>query len=318
MLYATQKKTSELIVMEVTMAFLIVVFIVELFVASAIYYFLRKLFFKKTFVMLAICTSLIGLIAGWVAGYRATEYDLTNAYLIKSNEQLQQERGISLSFEEENNLKKILFAKTEFTNLLHKRAAIHAVPVFLVVLIIMVRLSKKHEKQYMIGVKPVESATEDQVITNFSKTLPREKHSTIPLQKVVDEEHVYDEIAKELENGVADKGLWTRLFAECDGDERQTKVLYIKHRAQRLIAAKHADMEQPQNGHFVNTQKNDKLGVERAGLHNNKWDSDKSQTSTTPTHDQFSEELKRIERRTLAHIRAIYPSTFNHDSDKRS
>ena len=135
------------------MAFLIVVFVVELFVASVVYYFLSRLFFKKTFVVLAICASLIGLIAGWTAGYRATGYDVTMAYLMKTNEQLQQERGISLSLEEENNLKKTLFAKREFTNLLHKKAAIHAVPAFLVVLIIMVRRSKKHEKQYMIGIK---------------------------------------------------------------------------------------------------------------------------------------------------------------------
>jgi hypothetical protein len=130
------------------MALLIVVFVVELFVASAIYYFLRRLFFKKTFVALAICASLIGFTAGWTVGYRATGYDVTMAYLMKTNEQLQQERGTSLSLEEENNLKKILFAKTEFTNLLHKGAAIHAVPAFFAVLIIMVRRSKKHEKQY--------------------------------------------------------------------------------------------------------------------------------------------------------------------------
>jgi hypothetical protein len=37
--------------------------------------------------------------------------------------------------------------------------------------------------------------------------------------------------------------LWTRLFAECDGDEKQTKILYIKHRAERLISAEHDRIE---------------------------------------------------------------------------
>lgn len=61
---------------------------------------------------------------------------------------------------------------------------------------------------------------------------------------VVDEERIYVMIAKELETGVADKGLWTRLFAECGGDEKQTKVLYIKQRADRLISAERSRLEQ--------------------------------------------------------------------------
>lgn len=52
-----------------------------------------------------------------------------------------------------------------------------------------------------------------------------------------DEDRIYAAIAKELEDGVQDKGLWTRLFAESDGDEKQTKVLYIKQRAERLMVA---------------------------------------------------------------------------------
>jgi len=48
---------------------------------------------------------------------------------------------------------------------------------------------------------------------------------------------IYSLIAEELEAGRPDKGLWTRLFAECGGDEKNTKVLYIKQRAEHLIAA---------------------------------------------------------------------------------
>ncbi len=58
--------------------------------------------------------------------------------------------------------------------------------------------------------------------------------STNP-QITVKENRVYELIAEELESGRTDKGLWTRLFAECEGDEKKTKVLYIKERAARLI-----------------------------------------------------------------------------------
>jgi hypothetical protein len=52
----------------------------------------------------------------------------------------------------------------------------------------------------------------------------------------VDENAIYAAIANELESGATDKGLWIRLFAECDGDENRTKVAYIKQRAEKLIA----------------------------------------------------------------------------------
>lgn len=55
---------------------------------------------------------------------------------------------------------------------------------------------------------------------------------------------IYEEIAREMETGKAEKGLWTRLFAECSGDEQQTKVLYIKQRAEKLISAERARLEQ--------------------------------------------------------------------------
>jgi hypothetical protein len=51
----------------------------------------------------------------------------------------------------------------------------------------------------------------------------------------VDEEAIYVSIAAEIENGNVEKGLWTRLFAECGGDENWTKVLYIRQRATTLI-----------------------------------------------------------------------------------
>jgi hypothetical protein len=62
----------------------------------------------------------------------------------------------------------------------------------------------------------------------------------------LNEDAIYEIIANEMESGKIDKGLWTRLFAECGGDEKQMKVLYIKQRAERLISAERLRLEQAQ------------------------------------------------------------------------
>ena len=61
-----------------------------------------------------------------------------------------------------------------------------------------------------------------------------------PVSLAVDEDAIYATIANELETGGTDKGLWTRLFAENDGDENRTKVAYIKQRAEKLNALERA------------------------------------------------------------------------------
>lgn len=60
----------------------------------------------------------------------------------------------------------------------------------------------------------------------------------------MDDDAIYATVAEELESGKTDKGLWTRLFAECGGDEKQVKVLYIKRRAEKLIVAESTRREQ--------------------------------------------------------------------------
>lgn len=82
----------------------------------------------------------------------------------------------------------------------------------------------------------------------------------------VDEDRVYDLIAKELEVGRPQKGLWTRLFAECGGDEKETRVLYIKQRAQRLIAGEQARLEQLAHEQAVEAEKAEKLRLEAKEL----------------------------------------------------
>jgi uncharacterized RDD family membrane protein YckC len=61
---------------------------------------------------------------------------------------------------------------------------------------------------------------------------------------LVDEDAIYEAIANELETGSTDKGLWTRLFAELDGDEKKTKIAYIKQRAEKLMVAERVRIEQ--------------------------------------------------------------------------
>ena len=71
--------------------------------------------------------------------------------------------------------------------------------------------------------------------TPNSSTLTNE---TTNASSLVDLNAIYASVAEEIESGNTDKGLWTRLYAECDGDEKRTEVQYIKQRAAQLIAAR--------------------------------------------------------------------------------
>lgn len=50
------------------------------------------------------------------------------------------------------------------------------------------------------------------------------------------EDYAYEVVAVELENNAQKKGIWTRVFAECNGDEKAMKVRYIKLRVEQLVA----------------------------------------------------------------------------------
>ncbi len=90
--------------------------------------------------------------------------------------------------------------------------------------------------------------------------------STASQQLVVDEDRIYALIATELETNAQEKGLWTRLFAQCGGDEKQTKVLYIKQRAERLIAAESLRLEHVARERAAEAEKLEKLDRQRQGL----------------------------------------------------
>lgn len=54
------------------------------------------------------------------------------------------------------------------------------------------------------------------------------------------EERLYAQIAQELDTNTVDRALWTKAYAEVGGDEKQTRVLYIKQRFARLRDIKDA------------------------------------------------------------------------------
>lgn len=54
------------------------------------------------------------------------------------------------------------------------------------------------------------------------------------------EDRLYAQIAQELDTNTVDKALWTKAYAQAGGDEKQTRVLYIKARYARLREIKDA------------------------------------------------------------------------------
>lgn len=57
------------------------------------------------------------------------------------------------------------------------------------------------------------------------------------------EDRLYEQIAQEIETNAVDKGLWTKAFAQSGGDDKLTRVAYIKARFEKLMAADNAKFE---------------------------------------------------------------------------
>ena len=57
------------------------------------------------------------------------------------------------------------------------------------------------------------------------------------------ENRLYEQIAQEIETNTVDKAIWTRVYAQTSGDEKQTRVAYIKARLEKLMAAENAKLE---------------------------------------------------------------------------
>lgn len=58
------------------------------------------------------------------------------------------------------------------------------------------------------------------------------------------EDWAYEQVGKELDLNNTDNGAWTKAFAQAGGDDKQTRVLYIKMRVEKLIAMEQARLEE--------------------------------------------------------------------------
>lgn len=69
------------------------------------------------------------------------------------------------------------------------------------------------------------------------KAATRQPTAAVPAPgpRIADNE-IYALVAAEMESGTVDKGLWTRLFAEHDGEESKTKAAYIRERVSAVQA----------------------------------------------------------------------------------
>ncbi len=57
------------------------------------------------------------------------------------------------------------------------------------------------------------------------------------------EDRLYEQIAQEIETNAVDKAIWTKAFAQAGGDDKQTRVAYIKARFEKLMAAEKVKLE---------------------------------------------------------------------------
>lgn len=77
------------------------------------------------------------------------------------------------------------------------------------------------------------------IIGNDGKIYPTSANG--PHFKIPDK--FYDEVARELQEGSIVSGLWTKAYAEMEGDEAKTRALYIKYRVIYLAGASRQQFE---------------------------------------------------------------------------
>lgn len=51
------------------------------------------------------------------------------------------------------------------------------------------------------------------------------------------EDKAYDQVGQELESNTVDRATWTKAFAQAGGDDKQTRVVYITLRVEKLVSA---------------------------------------------------------------------------------
>lgn len=75
----------------------------------------------------------------------------------------------------------------------------------------------------------------------------------------IDEEAFYEQVANEIESGNIRKGLWTKLWAENDGDDAKAKLAYMR----TCVAEKRGEMEAAQRAAAQVAQEREREDAER-------------------------------------------------------
>jgi len=131
------------------MATYISVFLFELIPAYILWLALKKIFRTTKFYRIIIICLAISFIVGYIASYRMIGYEVTMDYLTRINNQKIETFGESITLEEENEYKEELFNSKEFKPYLVKNALKTSTPPFILVLIIMIFLLKKTNKNFI-------------------------------------------------------------------------------------------------------------------------------------------------------------------------
>jgi uncharacterized membrane protein len=76
----------------------------------------------------------------------------------------------------------------------------------------------------------------------------------------------YDEVAKELQSRTMVSGVWTRAFAEADGELDRARALYIKYRVAQLAQARNQHLQEDQRAAFQTASRRTMSGLRRFAL----------------------------------------------------
>jgi hypothetical protein len=116
------------------------------------------------------------------------------------------------------------------------------------------------------------------------------------VNSVLDENAIYASVAEEIESGNTEKGLWARLYAQCDGDDRCTKVQYIKQRAALLM-----DVERAKQAAEIATAKSaaDREAAEIAASQRRVVE-DRARSEKTAMEERVRQQLSELNARAQA------------------
>ena len=126
---------------------LAITFIAEFIVAFVCYLALRKFLPANRLAILVLVAGLVGLPAGWVAGYRMTAGKILNQYYASVNNDYRGKTGQDIPMNEWLLAAEQLQSHPDYYPSLHKGAAVHAIPALLLVFALLGTLAKRREKK---------------------------------------------------------------------------------------------------------------------------------------------------------------------------